>query len=134
MRQIKFRARIKENGKPKMFYQNNQHLISFLRRVSNFLVKDAKDRNELEKSLDSFTGSLDKNKKEIYEGDIVIVGIKKEVREIFYENGAFYAVTKNHITESDHLVAYYYPIEIEVIGNIYENGNLIDNKCRSSSR
>ena len=67
--------------------------------------------------LMQFTGLLDKNGKEIYEGDIVEYitdpledsPYNKEIEVIEWENGSFYI-----------------PNNCEVIGNIYENPELIN--------
>ena len=75
-----------------------------------------------------WTGLLDKNGREIYEGDIVRGkygknGIVKNY-EIRWLIGHFAAVDRNNITGDEH----YYPIgllEGEVIGNIYENKHLL---------
>ena len=76
-----------------------------------------------------WTGLLDKNGREIYEGDIVRGkygknGIVKNY-EIRWLIGHFAAVDRNNITGDEH----YYPIgllEGEVIGNIYENPELLE--------
>ena len=78
-----------------------------------------------------WTGLLDKNGREIYEGDIVRGkygknGIVKNY-EIRWLIGHFAAVDRNNITGDEH----YYPIgllEGEVIGNIYENKQLLEDE------
>jgi uncharacterized phage protein (TIGR01671 family) len=76
-----------------------------------------------------FTGLLDKNGKEIYEGDIVnaqynISSFFKKVC-VYFENGCFYVDDKN--PKQNLSIGYFFreKKEIEVIGNIYENPELL---------
>jgi uncharacterized phage protein (TIGR01671 family) len=152
MNQLKFRARIKENGQPKMFYQNDQYLISFLRRVTSFLYfeKDAENVDELnggkhesylkpyelENSLDRFTGLHDKNGKEIFEGDIV--RFQDSLHERIQTGVATFCVDdeskssgwwlKELSRDSDWTLHFGNTDWLEVIGNIYENKELLEEK------
>jgi len=80
--------------------------------------------------LMQFTGLLDKNGKEIYEGDIIkeywepcgddAVVSGEYIGEVFYEDAGYWTRSKNHhhaITESCE--------SYEIIGNIYENPDLL---------
>jgi uncharacterized phage protein (TIGR01671 family) len=131
-REIKFRARITENGKPKMFYQEDQYLISFLRRVTSFLyfekydkgkvddfnggVHESRLEDNLENYLDRYTGLKDKNGKEIYEGDIVEFSSFEEGRE------------REVVSWAEHFTGFCFSKKdanlYEIIGNIYENPDL----------
>lgn len=88
------------------------------------------EHNGLKDNWMQFTGLHDKNGKEIYEGDVLRVGViekTKQNREVVYENGAFFTLVPadKKMVSSDHLVAYYSKEEIEIIGNIYENPELL---------
>lgn len=87
---------------------------------------------EDEYELMFFTGTLDKNGKEIYEGDI----LKDTDNEIYYVDfirGCFYLKTRYEkngewlewlpMCEIDRLAV---PVDFEIVGNIYENPELLD--------
>jgi len=80
-------------------------------------------------TLSQFTGLHDKNGKEIFEGDIVnaqynISSFFKKVC-VYFENGCFYVDDKN--PKQNLSIGYFFreKKEIEVIGNIYQNPELL---------
>lgn len=66
-----------------------------------------------------FTGLYDKNSKEIYEGDIVKHATDEGVYKVIFEDGGFYV-----LSSYDFQTINEYPLE--VIGNIYENPELLE--------
>ncbi len=74
-----------------------------------------------EETVGQFTGLLDKSDKEIYEGDII-----KHTRgncEVYFHHGAF--VITYPETKQWHLLNYGGAGNLEIIGNIYENPDLL---------
>lgn len=71
-------------------------------------------------TVGQFTGLLDKNGEEIYEGDIVMYSDKSTPLVVGFENGSF-------VLKKDGKTYVYNinPKELEVIGNIHENKDLI---------
>lgn len=75
--------------------------------------------------IEQYTGLKDKNGKEIYEGDIVV--------NTYYDDGEMYRVlwiddsVAFGMESLDDMELYKLPLEsLEVIGNIHENGDLLN--------
>jgi len=80
--------------------------------------------------LMQFTGLVDKNDKQIFEGDIIEVNHSYKDRyykgEIIFENGAFEA-KEFYFSHYDNPSDFKEGLEyVEVIGNIYENKSLLE--------
>ena len=80
--------------------------------------------------LMQFTGLLDKNGKEVFEGDIVkscqpIIDERTLINTVIFKKGGFYLNCEKQL---DYLVGDYNPQFIEIVGNIYENGDLLNYK------
>jgi len=116
MREIKFRGySIKEN-KWKYGYlskYNNKHGISDDMGIGNFVYKE---------SIGEYTGEKDINGQEIYEGDIVKSGtITGAV--IWHKGGWKLKIDNEYVMD---LVPKSTPVNNLVIGNIYENPELME--------
>lgn len=136
MREYKFRAKIK-----------NPHVDEW---VYGYLVSECyiNEKNKLgytpvrKETVGQYTGLHDKNGKEIYEGDIIEFSYDMFIGnfdtfvakgKIVFEEGAFYVeVFENErTTEDEAYLLYSINLDtIEVIGNIYENKELLNETNR----
>lgn len=125
MREIKFRA-----------WNNVQEVMLPVENIDfrNDLITFNEDDNSLTDTFEmitlmQYTGMKDKNGKEIYEGDIV--GRLHMRAEVIFEDGSFRFKWLDKITKR--VRKYNEPmfkntnIVFEVMGNIYENKELLEN-------
>ena len=75
--------------------------------------------------LMQYTNLKDKNGKEIYEGDILKVKLDGGEANLYvkYTNGEYRVVNEGRWEDS--LYAYMYFGDVEIVGNIYENKDLL---------
>ncbi len=134
MREIKFRA-----------WDKKQKIMGFnfficQNEIINFVTTGEKDCVKISKCNKNnvvamqFTGLKDKKGKEIYEGDILYI---KHKRGKYWSKGKvlvcwadceFYAdkIDESVIEDEESLGNYSYGFDIEVIGNKFENPELLD--------
>jgi uncharacterized phage protein (TIGR01671 family) len=118
MREIKFRAWSKEFG-----MSPATTLTNMLQVVAR---RDPHDYPDELMTLMQFTGLKDKNGREVYERDVVRRELRlgQELNEVAWTFGGFYLrnITNDAASISFHLIT---EVELEVIGNIYENPELL---------
>lgn len=127
MREIKFRAWFKKVPIMIEFGLGSDYF--------KFSTDDGDWRCELDEAdaIMQFTGLLDKNGKEIYEGDIVLVD-GKFIGQVFWNKfscGFRYASTPDTDIEKTHFLNTFAQSFYEVLGNIYENPEILkgDEEC-----
>ena len=118
MREIKFRAWDKINKE--MF---NVESINFQERRVYRDVVSYRDFNDIE--LIQYTGLKDKNEKEIYEGDILSNGNNEKPYKVIFENGSYRAEFEGDFEEYSLDLIDVVAQGCEVVGNIYENPELL---------
>lgn len=125
-REIKFRG-LRVDGKG---WAYGMYIEMFNRSyiIESKLGGSAEQHHVDPKTIGQFTGLIDKNGKEIYEGDIVElvdVVVKGKLFEIRFEKGSFvayYAIDKNIVNVKWGLISRFEELHwnVRVIGNIHE--------------
>ena len=131
MREIKFRVWDKETKKMHICGEDAHDEITFESKTNKAYYYNSKNgcgslREDSDYILMQYTGLKDKNGKEIYEGDIVRI-LGGEYEQGFYEWDET-VIIKDLIYDGFNLMMTIDQIgngAIEVIGNIYENKNLL---------
>ena len=124
MREIKFRAWCKAKKKLYEVYSISKYeiVVYDISNQKEYLCEDCE--------LMQYTGLKDKNGVEIYEGDVVEMHSK--LAHTKTRGGIFYEERACAFMIDDNIFKQYIPItvsdDIEVIGNIHENPELLEQK------
>ena len=123
MREIKFRA---WDAHKRMWteYRIHDGVVYFLDK-SNGVCVGKYDKRYKEFDLMQYTGLKDMKGKEIYEGDILFERNGEEYYKVVFENGSFRAEFKGDFDEYSFDLIDVVAQGCEVVGNIYENSELI---------
>jgi len=125
MREIEFRAFDKDNN---CFAPNLENIEEYCDDVFNVFMASLKDcQNSL--ILSQYTGLKDKNNRKIFEGDIIrwVFLDKPErtiIEEVVWDNTMARFKIRNNKLDFYWLSA----VQMEVIGNIYQDYYLINNQ------
>ena len=129
MREIKFRAWLKEERK----MVNVETLFIGINRLcfGNFKTEDLFFRDFEEVELMQYTGLKDKNGKEIYEGDIYHVGDKNIRYLVVWFDSGFEG---KQLRSTSYAGLKSWAKDIEILGNIYENPELLEENKWANTR
>lgn len=138
MRELKFRAWDKKSKKIRIVESIGFGELSYYNEgypVTNMIGRDCihdKDiiihRDSYQHELMQYTGLKDKNGKEIYEGDICkyVCGKSEWIAEVVFHYGMFTFPIKEKPLGRYVYIHNVLERELEVIGNIYENPELLE--------
>lgn len=107
----------------------NKRMISWEELKKDFCFFTTVDSRNLE--LIQFTGLLDKHGVEIYEGDIIKIHPEGDKREIVFSQDTVSFCAEEKEKKHDELHPLKWKYEAEIIGNIYEDKDLIKQKCQN---
>lgn len=136
MRKILFRAKsLEKDNLGEWIYGDLNHTSEF----ETYIVPQYREYGEIyndgimidEKTVGQFVGLHDKNRKEIYEGDIIkmLRGIYKVVWSISDVSFRLerWITKEDGVKEVSFFITPYHESYVEVIGNIIDNPELIEN-------
>jgi uncharacterized phage protein (TIGR01671 family) len=116
-REIKFRAWDRKN---KAMFFSGEIVIYLDGTIFEWQMQDLEPTKNIE--IMQFTGLKDKTGKDIYEGDVV-KNKRGNVYSVIWKNCGFFFDEKSETMLINHTIIYDW--EVEVIGNIYENLELL---------
>lgn len=116
MREIKFRAWDKELRV--MLYRGLFDRNWYTTEKGGKVFKGIHPNDNYEMEVMQYTGFKDCNEKEIYEGDIYIMGDKNIKYQVVWRDSGFMG---KQIRNTSYAGFQYWRDKIEIIGNIYEN-------------
>ncbi len=124
MREIKFRIwdidkrKFIVNETDRLGYGDTKKCMSERVDFENNSVEINADESYI---LSEYTGLKDMKGKEIYEGDILFETFREEYFKVVFENGSFRAEVDEYSLDLED-----YANICEVVGNIYENPELLE--------
>lgn len=126
MRTIKFRGKRVENGEwvygYLQKYQETHASRLCICAVSVRTWRDALLYEVVPDTVGQFTGLLDKNGKEIYEGDVVNFDNYLQGRSyVEFDRGCFWVASHNYTTTLTYRVS----LHTHIVGNIHDNPELM---------
>ena len=123
MREIKFRAWLKEHKTMVNVAEIDiNHQLIYHYGFDDF-EGNFENFNSIE--LLQYTDLKDKNGKEIYEGDILFESFGERYYKVIFENGSFRAEAEGDFDEYSFDLIDIVAQGCEIIGNIYENPELL---------
>jgi hypothetical protein len=147
MREIKFRAWVRESknrfrmeyGCPfELSVHESTDYMDNLKKFSYLGASLCSPSNGSIISVMQYTGLLDKNGKEIYEGDITNNGVIEWCECLNWDSGGsnhpgFYFKNRWELGKRGEMEYHYgFDKDLEVIGNIYENPELVNDRDQKS--
>lgn len=127
MREIKFRAKRLDTGEwvyGDLIYPPSGTAIIMIYIALQYRVYDKRTYVVDNDTICQFTGLTDKNGEEIYEGDILLCHGKYTFK-VIWMNCSFIAKGKVKEIYNTVGIGNFFPAEIEVIGNIHDNPELM---------
>jgi hypothetical protein len=137
MRDIEFRGKTFDKG---MFFQTSEWIFGDLEQLGGkaFIDGQHERRRVFPETVGQYAGKTDKNKKRVFEGDIVLIPTDPGIAAVMWnEDTASFVYSE--CTEGVVVLVpmpFIRPEDVEVIGNIYDNPELIstrktpDNMCQ----
>ena len=132
MRTIKFRGKVKHHdpmANPENGWVEGYYLQDLTQgEMRSYIFQCPCQYEVIPETVGQFTGLLDKNGKEIYEGDVIIEKLRRARKDgerlvICFDDFEWQGKNANGATTSLSLLLEYHTIE--VIGNIHDNPELL---------